>query len=232
MYVAAGLPFTATLLDPGGISDAVNLGARVETPINRAIVSYWRAATLAGIVWSVELDAPLGVGEYELVWVDDLDPPTFEGFVPLYATSADIAIGDGVGGGVQWPELDVNAITPSVDDVAALERTRTVDEGGNEQGTFTPDTRPTDSEVQALIDEAIPQVLAQLRPTFPESYYGQVTHSIALYTAILIEGSFFREQLNEGSVALWRNLFTTTLAGVSSGIEAEFDSSGAGLRLV
>ena len=171
----------------------------------------------------------------QLVWRDDgPEPPAFEAFVPLIATQNGAAGGTGgVGGGTaQWPEPDVTLLTPTVQEVASLERTRTVDEGGVEQPVFTADTRPTDVEAQLLIDEAVPVVLAQLRPTFPASYYDQVSHLIALYAAILIEGSFFREQLNEGAVALWRVLYTTGMTAVVDSIEAEFQSAAStGLRL-
>jgi len=63
--------------------------------------------------------------------------------------------------------------------------------------------------------------------------YGEVGHLIALYTAILIEGSFFREQINESQVALYRDLFNTGIAAVTETIEAEAGAIGAGaLRLV
>ena len=244
MYVIAGQPFTANLIDPGGLTD-VNLGARIEVPVTRAIVTYWQPAALLGTVWALTLDSPpvaaahpgadpvmdaaLAAREFELVWMDGLEPPTAEIFTPLFTYDAATPPFGSVTG---WPPPDTDALAPSVDDIANLERTRTVDSGGDEQTTFTDDTRPSASDVQALIAEAVPIVLAQLQPTFPPDYYGQVSHAIALYTAILIEGSFFREQLNEGAVALWRSLYTTAITATSQQIETELAGATSGGRLV
>lgn len=247
MFVAPDAPFTATLIDPSGLGGAV-LGARIEVPVTRAIVGYWRPATLDGFVWSVEMEAPpatpqrpaefgqadpalaaaLAAGIFNLVWMDGGAVPVVEIFVPLFVRT-------GLGGGwweSEWPEVDPEAIAPSVEDVAILVRTRTYTEGVLEHADFTDETRPPAEEVQRLIDQATPPVLTQLRPRFPEGVYGEVGHLIALYTAILIEGSFFREQLNESQVALYRDLFNTGIAAVNETIDAEAAAIGAGaLRL-
>ena len=239
MYVAAGSEFTATLVDPGGLDDLA-LGARIEIPVTRAIVDYWKAATLSGYVWSVvleapptesaqpgsdpEMDAALKAGEFNIVWLDGLEPPTVEFYVPLFCSDS-VA---GSGSSADWPAVDVDEVTPSVDDVAALEGTRRMDDSVEEQLTFTADTRPTDTQVQALIDQAVPVVLAQLNPTFPPDYYSEVSHAIALYAAILVEGSYYREQLNVGSVALYRALLEQTLTAINSQVTTELTSSGGG----
>lgn len=44
--------------------------------------------------------------------------------------------------------------TPTIADVAALIRARTKDSNGNEVGTFTGATRPTDAQAQEAIDHA------------------------------------------------------------------------------
>lgn len=255
MYVAAGQEFTATLVDPGGLDD-LNLGARIEVPVTRAIVGFWRAATLSGYVWTVVLEAPpaqgpvgtdpaldaaLKAGEFNIVWLDDLDPPTFEAYVPLftYTGTNGTAPPPPNGGPTDWPFPDLTQCTPTVDDVALLERTRTFADGDEEFTTFNDQTRPTADEVTALIAQSVPVVLAQFRPTFPEALYDEVSHCVALYTAVLIEGSFFREQLSEGSVALYNSLFTQAVTGVAGQIQTALDqalsgagtSGGGGLRL-
>jgi len=243
MWVIAGQPFTASLVDPGGLTD-VNLGARIEVPVTRAIVTYWQPATLAGYTWGLTLDSPplapanpgadpamdsaLAAREFELVWMDDLEPPTVEIFTPLFTYDSLSPPYGAVNG---WPTPDPTALAPSVNDIANLERTRTVDSGGDEQITFTDDTRPSAADVQALIAEAIPVVLAELQPTFPTDFYPEVSHAIALYTAILIEGSFFREQLNQGAVALWRTLYTNAITAISVSIGQELQLATAGGRL-
>lgn len=113
-----------------------------------------------------------------------------------------------------------SALRPTVQDVALLERTRTVTAGGGEEITFTESTRPSASEVSGLIDQALPAILAHLPEAFSEAYYDRARHLVALYTALLIEGSYFREQLDNGSAALWRDLLTTGLASLRTEIEA------------
>lgn len=249
MFAAPGAQFTATLIDPSGLGD-LRLGARIEVPVTRAIVGYWRPATLTGFIWSVQLEAPpaapqrppelggnsdpaltraLAAGQFNIVWMDGGPVPAVEIFVPLF-------VGTGWGGAwgpdTEWPVPDPELVAPSVEDVAILLRTRTYTEGVLEHADFSDDTRPPADEVQRLIDQATPTVLAQLRPLFPESVYGQIGHLIALYTAVLIEGSFFREQVNESQVALYRDLFTAGVEGVNTTIDNEALAIGQGaLRL-
>lgn len=247
MYVTADSEFTATLLSPGGLGH-LRLGARIEVPVTRAIVGYWRPAHLSGSIWQVELQAPplapaggsgtdpalscaLAAGEFQLVWMDDAPTPAVEIFVPLHTyTGSGAGIGDTL---VDWPEPDLEEIRPSVDDVALLVRTRTYTEGVVEHAELTDETRPPVEEVQRLIDQSVPVVLMQLRPRFPEAVYGQVSYAIALYTAIIIEGSYFREQLTESQVALYRDLYNQLITGIGTFIENELLAAGRkALRLV
>ena len=248
MYVAAGAPFTATLVDPGGLTPpGVNLGARIEVPVTRAIVGNWVPAQLSGIVWSVDLDAPplqvgsqvygyggypalqaaLDAGEFNIVWMDGLDPPSCEIFVPLVTTASSGSNGSGTGVPPDWPDPDPLACSPSVDDVAALERTRTIDDVSNDEGTFTSVTTPSDTEVSGLITQAVPVVLAELLPQFDPGHYPTVAHCVALYTAILIEGSYHREQLNEGAVQLWRTLYMAGISGLQTQINEDLQQVGS-----
>lgn len=233
MWIRPDQPFTATLVGPAGI-ERLNLGARIEVPVTRAIVCYWRPATRSGIVWSVDLDAPptaprgpgnadplfldaLRAGAFQIVWMDDAAEPVVEIFVPLWVWTG---AGDGwPGDGVDWPPPDLDAVTPTVDDVMALLRTRTYEDGVVEQPTATDLTRPPHDEVQALIERAVPVVLSQLRPRFPDTLYGEVRHAIALYVAVLVEGSYFREQLAESQVALYRDLYLAAVAGITGQID-------------
>lgn len=84
MVIVVGETLMATLLAPGGVT---GLGARVEVPVTRAIISYWRPAVLEGSTWIVTLETPPQPGEYLLVWrTGDGDPPAYEAFVPLTIT--------------------------------------------------------------------------------------------------------------------------------------------------
>lgn len=64
-----------------------NMGARIEVPYTRAIVSYWRPAVLDEVtnIWSVELERPVDAGDYLLVFrTGDPEPPEMEVFFPLF----------------------------------------------------------------------------------------------------------------------------------------------------
>lgn len=122
---------------------------------------------------------------------------------------------------ISFPPVDVSKVTPTVADVALLEHTRTLDTGSNELGAFTSDTRPTDTEVQALIAQAVTIVLAPLPDYFQESLYDRVRQAVALQTALLIESSFYREQANTGTIVA----LGQALSGMLSAIEA--DAGGA-----
>jgi hypothetical protein len=117
--------------------------------------------------------------------------------------------------------IDPDLIRPTVEEVAALERTRTVGEMGAELGTFTTETRPTALEVEALVDQAMEAILGQLPVWFGITYYQRTRHAVALYAAILIEGSYFREKLDEGSVELYRELLRTHIGNLRAQIDAD-----------
>jgi hypothetical protein len=158
-----------------------------------------------GLDWTVTLDAVVESGDYQLVWLNGFDPPPTEVFIPLRVSPQ--AIFDDA----DFPPVDTDAVRPTVDDVANLERTRTFTEPGAELATFTDETRPPDEEVEQLIDQAMPIVLAELPPSFPTSHYDAVKYLIALYVAILVEGSYFREQSQYSSIPIWQELYDNHL---------------------
>jgi hypothetical protein len=104
-------------------------------------------------------------------------------------------------------------VRPTVDDVAALERTRTtgaVELGGDEgsEGTFTATTRPTATEVENLIDMATDMILGWTVSPVDLIRYPVIRRAITIQTAVLIEASYFRETARPetGVLALWRGL--------------------------
>lgn len=113
------------------------------------------------------------------------------------------------------PPVDPAQVMPTVDDVAALERTRTIDDTGAEQMTFGPDTRPSDVECQALIEQATDEVLARLPTNMAAIWYPAISVVIALRTAGMIEASYYREQSmaasSDGSAATWTNRYQAGL---------------------
>ena len=126
--------------------------------------------------------------------------------------------------------IDPELVRPTVTEVSILERTRTVGmTAGGLGGDTTPsditvfgtDTRPTATEVEAIIDQAVSAIIGQMPAEVPVVYYGQIRHFVALYSAILIEGSFFRESLDEGSVELYRDLLSTGIPQLRTSIDEE-----------
>jgi hypothetical protein len=109
--------------------------------------------------------------------------------------------------------LNLEELRPSVEDVAILEQTRTGAASGmggdDEVATFTETSRPTISQVEQVIDTAMDLILPQLGTTLPTDaaqltqLHKSIKRVVALQAAIIIEGSFFREQYDEGTVSAW-----------------------------
>ena len=91
------------------------------------------------------------------------------------------------------PEHDY---TPDVADVAALIRARTKVAGGNDEGTFTENTRPTADQVTTLIGTAQRAVRGRLKGVDPCSaeLADDAKAVVALRAAMMVEASYFPEQ--------------------------------------
>jgi hypothetical protein len=103
---------------------------------------------------------------------------------------------------------------PSVTDVAGLLRARTKVRGGGEAGTFNTETRPTGTEVEGLIDDAMDDVLTRVQaPTAGSDYERRVRGAIRLYAAVLVEMSYFPEQAksNHSPAAMYQTLYASRL---------------------
>lgn len=235
MYVPAGQPFTATLVDPTGLSPDYEFGARIEVPVTRAIVGTWTAAKLSATVWSVELEAPpaqvaapgyglnpilsaqLQNGEFLIVWMDNGPDPRPDQVVipvPLFTDAGGGWSGGWPGGVEDYPDADPEACRCTVADVAALERNRTIGQGGNRVGTFDDTTRPTADEVEGLIDQAVDLVLIGLPDQFDSDLSGVVARAVAIQTALLIESSDYIES-NEPDVARKERMLATLMTGLN-----------------
>jgi len=104
---------------------------------------------------------------------------------------------------------------PTVAQVSSLLRARTKDNNMVELGTFTADTRPTAEQVGDLIPQAVGEV---------ESRTGVLTDELeprginvaALYTAMLVELSYFPEQVRDGMSPYeqLKELFDGAMAGL------------------
>jgi hypothetical protein len=123
---------------------------------------------------------------------------------------------------------------PSTTDVARLLRARTKDANGVELGDWSDDTRPTTEEVADLIDQAAGPVLArigflQAPDEDPDAYASVIPaalHLVALGAAMLIEKSYFPEQ-----VASDRSAYSSYQAEYADCLDAltgEGDGDGGG----
>lgn len=120
-------------------------------------------------------------------------------------------------------------ITCSVDDVAAIIRARTKDSAGNEVGTFTSATRPTDVQAQQAIDHAVVMVHTAV------AYIGDVCSDlargcVALGAAAEIELSYFPEQSrSDRSVYTFLNQrYEAALEGLALCVSGELPSAEGG----
>jgi hypothetical protein len=251
MQVVAGLPFTVTILDGYPLSGVV--GARVEVPVTREIVSYWVPATLSQVSvdsvpdpdpnpgdyeraalartglfsygdtgedneWSAVMDYVPSPGDYLVVWTDDAG--SWEVFVPITVVAPTAQIGPVV----DFPVPDMTQCTPDVDDVGALERTRTTDAGGTTQGTFTSQTTPPDSVVTGYIQDAVDEIMPQLPATFPTTYYSNVKRALALQAALFVESIDYPES-NPPNVARIENTLAKLITSLNARIQVDYDEA-------
>ena len=120
--------------------------------------------------------------------------------------------------------IDRAAVTPTVDDVALLLRTRTVgpgqmtgglgaDTGPADSTTFTDDTRPTAVEVRLVIEAAADEVLGQLPASVDARFEPAILRAIAVRAAVIVEASFFRETSEDLSAA-----YTTSMTALQTAV--------------
>jgi hypothetical protein len=118
---------------------------------------------------------------------------------------------------------------PALTEVGALVRVRTKSKmGGPPLGTFTEDTRPNGDEVEALISYATASVAARigLSPC-TDALKSRARGMAALYTAMLIELSYFPEQVgsDRSPYAKYKELYDD---GMGALVEAVAENCGGG----
>lgn len=94
--------------------------------------------------------------------------------------------------------MPISDWTPSVEDIGSILRARTKDRNGNEIGTFNADTRPTAAGVQEQIDLAMGKISPLYREDISESTFSPAIRAAALKAAMLVELSYFPEQVATG----------------------------------
>lgn len=169
--------------------------------------------------------ATLTEGWYRIIW-KDAGAHTSAATAPWQNTS-ELAIGS----------------RPSVTEVAALLRARTKLPGGREAGTFNTQTRPTGAEVEAIIDDSSDEVFGKVQaidPTLPtgsaynapgSDYERRIRRAIGLYAAILIEASYYPEQVknDQSPVKTYQELYDSRIrALISEGETGRAEGMGEG----
>lgn len=91
--------------------------------------------------------------------------------------------------------------TPTVDDVGAMLRGRTRDDDGNELGTFTPTTLPTDTQAQSIIEQAVEEIAGQIGENIPARLRKSAKSITTLLAAMNVELTYYAEQVNSGKSA-------------------------------
>lgn len=128
--------------------------------------------------------------------------------------------------------------TPELTDVAAFIRTRTRTAAGREVGTFNPDsevdtpteTRPTAEQAGLLIETAVDKIEGAVGPDIPDGPSTNDPDSIrklakrvtAILSAMLVELTFFPEQVNSGRSAYpqLKEMFDEDMAELTNAIQA------------
>ena len=87
----------------------------------------------------------------------------------------------------------------SVDAVGTLLRARTRDTQGNEVGTFNTDTRPTEDQVLSLINTAVEDLASVVGTDLDESLWTRAATVAGYKAAMLVELSYFPEQVARGN---------------------------------
>ena len=120
---------------------------------------------------------------------------------------------------------------PTVAEVASYIRARTKVAGGKEVGTFTENTRPTQAEVELLIAQAVDHVGGAIGgDPCNEQLMQSAAAAAALYTAILVEVSYFPEtSANTGSsAARLEALFNGRMKSLSASVAEQCGGQGTG----
>lgn len=131
------------------------------------------------------------------------------------------------------------SLVPDLADVGALLRARTVDDNGNELGTFTSATRPTNTEVLSLIDDAVRDVRRHVGPaldtTEDDNLLASAKKLAAIRAAMLVELSYFPEQVadDQSPYGRYKEMWDEGIASLAASLTSDpGDVQGVGSIIV
>lgn len=124
---------------------------------------------------------------------------------------------------VQNIEDETAPYQPTISDIGALMRARTLDAMGNEIGTFNDATRPTGEQVGNLIIQAADDVMSGFDVDIPPGAYRYAKQAIIYRTAMLIEIGYWPEQINTGRSPYpqYEAMFDAFMINLEKAIERE-----------
>ncbi len=112
--------------------------------------------------------------------------------------------------------------SPTVAEVGALLFARTKEEM-TRVGTFTENTQPTEEQVSGLIERARGRV-SMAAGSISDDFFDQAKELTALYTAMLIERSYFPEEIGDTG-SLYQELKADFETGLAALIAASIDDT-------
>jgi hypothetical protein len=155
-----------------------------------------------------------------------------DSFKPIWWSVGTSDIADDVVVVVQLlTDVDVTTnFTPSIADVGRLLRARTKDDKMREVGTFTSSTRPTNTDAADLIEQGTSDVASAAGGTIPDTLISDARSVSALRSAMLIELSYWPEQINNQMSAYqkYKDLYDESLARLVKAVEGEVPGDGGG----
>lgn len=99
---------------------------------------------------------------------------------------------------VRTINVPLGGAVPSVPDIGERLHLRTITRGQNYVGTFTDETKPKENQVLGLIAKAYRHVTSKTGDPVPEKFQYDVRNMVEIYTAMLIELSYYPDQIREG----------------------------------
>ena len=217
IYTKPGDEFAATLHNaPTGIAEDLLVG--VEDTYGVVVVAYSNAdiTEIDPGVYTAHLTAPEDAPRDCLViWRNG---PT--------STSDDLYVSP-----IPPGPLDPSSVTTTVQAVANMLHARTKDSLGNEVGTFTDDTRPTEAQVEGLIADAAGDLVSELGgEPCNDRLAAKGRAVVAFKAAMLVELSYFPEQVQSGQSPYdkIKDLYDNGLKEVVKGVAEECGGQGSG----
>lgn len=117
---------------------------------------------------------------------------------------------------------------PNIDQVARKIMSRTRDKYGKTLGTFTNETFPSNTQVQAIASDVTLEIADVIGDVIPDAFADDATNVAALRAAMQVELNFFPEQINtnRSSYAQMKEQYEESLMRLQRVIELAAEGHG------